>query len=239
MSPLPSVLLSAVLTVTSSEALLAQSVKSNSVADKETTDVPVAFRHETLAVWSGGALVVMNDRFHDNPLLHVVDRQGKEISRFFLNIEHGGVFVGDWGAARGQDASSRLSGVPTSGAACKFSRDRFSGREQAEVCPTVAVPAVFGDPCPRRNNLGGGQPQGRKRAGRSRAGFDPSIRQVRYFARFVHHMGQHGNDGAQRSSHAIGSDGDERPCRLVLEARSYVHEIFIGSESDHSGEILD
>jgi hypothetical protein len=111
MSRLPSVLLSAVLTATSSEALLAQSANINSVTDEETTGVPVAFRHETLAVWSGGALVVMDDRFHDNPLLHVVDRQGKEISRFFLNIEHGGgFFVGDWGVARRQDGVIAIVG---------------------------------------------------------------------------------------------------------------------------------
>ncbi|MGB9473393.1 MAG: hypothetical protein WBQ59_28885 [Candidatus Acidiferrum sp.] len=72
------VLLSAVLWATSSEDLLAQSAKINFVADRKATDIPLVFHPETFAVWSGGALLEVEDHFYNNPLVHVVDYRAKK-----------------------------------------------------------------------------------------------------------------------------------------------------------------
>lgn len=87
-----------------SSQLSAQSEKINLVAEKETTEIPVAFRQHTWAVWSGGALLMIEDRFTNSPRIHVIDREGKDTSQFYLTIpDGGGFFVGDWGVARGSD----------------------------------------------------------------------------------------------------------------------------------------
>jgi hypothetical protein len=107
----PLVLLFVVLSATCYGDLLAQSAKINFVADKETTNIPVVFHPETFAVWSGGALVILEDRFSSNPLIHIVDREGNEVSRFLLTIPHGGGFiVGDWKVARGWDGVVAVAG---------------------------------------------------------------------------------------------------------------------------------
>jgi len=105
------VLLSVVLLAACSRDSFAQSANANLVANKETTDIPVVFHPKTFAIWSGGALVVVEDRVSNSPLVHVVDREGKEISRFFLTIPQGGGFViGDWSVARGRDGSIAIVG---------------------------------------------------------------------------------------------------------------------------------
>jgi len=89
-----------------------QSAGFNLVVDKETTPIPVAFAPKTFAVWSGGALVILEDRFTSNPQIHVVDREGKEISRFLLTMPHGGGFdIADWGIARGHNGLIAVVGT--------------------------------------------------------------------------------------------------------------------------------
>jgi hypothetical protein len=84
--------------------LSAQSEKINLVAEKETTEIPVAFRQHTWAVWSGGALLMIEDRSTNSPRIHVIDREGKDTLQFYLTIpDGGGFFVGDSGVARGLD----------------------------------------------------------------------------------------------------------------------------------------
>jgi hypothetical protein len=95
-----------------SAQLSAQSEKINLVAEKETTEIPVAFRQHTWAVWSGGALLMIEDRFTNSPRIHVIDREGKDTSQFYLTIPGGGGFlVGDWGVARGLDGVIAVVGV--------------------------------------------------------------------------------------------------------------------------------
>jgi hypothetical protein len=94
-----------------SAQLSAQSEKINLVAEEETTEIPVAFRQHTWAVWSGGALLMIEDRFTNSPGIHVIDGEGKDTSQFYLTIPGGGDFlVGDWGVARGLDGVIAVAG---------------------------------------------------------------------------------------------------------------------------------
>jgi hypothetical protein len=95
-----------------STKLSAQSEKINLVAEKGTTEIPVALRQHTWAVWSGGALLMIEDRFTNSPRIHVIDREGKDASQFDLTIPNGGGFlVGDWGVARGLDGVITVVGM--------------------------------------------------------------------------------------------------------------------------------
>jgi hypothetical protein len=105
-------LIPVVASVVYSVQLSAQSQNIALVAEKETTEIPVAFRHDTWAVWSGGALLMIEDRFTNSPRMHVIDREGKDTSQFYLTIPDGGRFlVGDWGVARGLDGVIAVVGM--------------------------------------------------------------------------------------------------------------------------------
>lgn len=67
----------------SADELVAQ---SDLLTRTDSVQMPFTIASETFAVWSGGALVYVQDRFSSAPIIQVFDRTGSEISKFTFSI---------------------------------------------------------------------------------------------------------------------------------------------------------
>jgi hypothetical protein len=68
--------------------------------------------HNGVAVWSGGALVFVQDRFSSAPIFRIVDRDGSELSRFdFRMLGAGRINIYDNSVARGLDGALTIVGT--------------------------------------------------------------------------------------------------------------------------------
>jgi hypothetical protein len=73
--------------------------------------LPAEIQKGTHAIWSGGALVFMQDAFSASPTIQVLDRDGRELSRFSFAIPGmGRINVYDNSIAQGEDGSIALAG---------------------------------------------------------------------------------------------------------------------------------
>src|SRR6202007_2526678 len=50
------------------------------------TPMPLTIDGETIALWGGNALVIVQNRFSQAPLVRVLDRNGTQTSQFTFNI---------------------------------------------------------------------------------------------------------------------------------------------------------
>jgi len=77
---------------------------------RESTEIPAPVSG-SFALWSGGAMLVVQDRFSSSPIIQVIDRDGKEVSRFAFGIPGAGrVNLYDNSVARGPKGSMAFVG---------------------------------------------------------------------------------------------------------------------------------
>lgn len=75
------------------------------------TQFPIELAWDSFAVWSGGAFLMVQNRFSDAPVFSAFDREGKLISQFTLTIPEARVhIVLDRAFARGTDGSLAIVG---------------------------------------------------------------------------------------------------------------------------------
>jgi len=75
------------------------------------TDIPFTFTHGTFGLWSGGALLAVRDRFSAAPGVRVIDRDGREVLRFSLEIPGASrIKLYENSIARGSDGSMAAIG---------------------------------------------------------------------------------------------------------------------------------
>jgi len=113
---------------------------------------------------------MIEDRFTNSPRIHVIDKEGKDTSQFYLTIPGGGGFlVGDWGVARGLDGVIAVVGF----ADFPEQRSGFLGIVSSDGSKQKYIPAFslqtgVGDGRSGWNNLGGRKPARGWRYERSR-----------------------------------------------------------------------
>jgi len=74
--------------------------------------MPLTINKDRIAVWSGGALVFVQDRFSDAPIFRILDRNGAQLSEFRFSIP-GAVLINiyDNSVARGSDGALAIVGT--------------------------------------------------------------------------------------------------------------------------------
>ncbi len=90
---------------------VAQAMQGNVLVAERSAAIDAVFHGRTYEVWSGGALVVMEDCDSDAPLIHVIAADGIEISRFTFTIPGSGRFSlrNWWSFARGWDGTIAIA----------------------------------------------------------------------------------------------------------------------------------
>jgi hypothetical protein len=79
------------------------------------TPMPVSIHHNTYTTWSGGALLFVEDRVSGAPVVHVIDKENRELSRFTLAIpEASRIMILDHSIARGSDGLVAIVGLANS-----------------------------------------------------------------------------------------------------------------------------
>jgi len=90
--------------------LAGQTATPDALTSKELTEIPVNFVTGTWGVWSGGALLVVQDRLSGAPVFRVFERNGREISQFTFAIP-GASHINVYAFARGLDGSLAVGGT--------------------------------------------------------------------------------------------------------------------------------
>lgn len=88
----------------------AQTESSDLLTPSGSTTIPFSFGQGTFARWSGGTLVVVQDRFSRAPTFRVFDREGREISRHTFTIPDA-AHINAYAFARGGDGSLVVGGT--------------------------------------------------------------------------------------------------------------------------------
>lgn len=112
MNPKSCLLLSSLLSIVLHSPLSSLAASNDSLAESGSTQLPIEAKGpESLAVWSGGALLIVQYRFSDSPVFSSFDREGKLISQFTFTIPEARVnTVFDRSFARGFDGSVAIVG---------------------------------------------------------------------------------------------------------------------------------
>jgi hypothetical protein len=84
---------------------------ANALAPTGSTQLPFTLDGDTFAVWSGGALLVVQGRFSRAPVFRTFDRNGNQVSQFTFAIQGAGLInIYDRSFARGWDGSLAIVG---------------------------------------------------------------------------------------------------------------------------------
>lgn len=105
-------LLQALLLPVCTGELAGQAATPHALTSKGSTEIPFTFVRGTFGLWSGGALLVVQDRFSGAPVFRLIGRDGREISQFTFTIP-GASFINlyDNSVARGLDGSLAVIGT--------------------------------------------------------------------------------------------------------------------------------
>jgi len=104
-------LLALLLPVWSGE-LAGQAATPAALTSQGSTEIPFVFHPGTWGLWSGGALLAVEDRFSRGPVFWVIDRDGRETSRFtFTTPGEGFIKLYANFMARGLDGSLAVIGT--------------------------------------------------------------------------------------------------------------------------------
>ena len=125
----------------------AQAGTPDELTVKGSTEVPFAVSTDTHAVWSGGALLVAQDRFSGAPVFQVFDREGKQLSQFTFTMSGAGLInIYDHSFARGLDGSLAIIGSAYSGdsrGAAFLAWVSSDGQEQVVVRTSPFIPRAL------------------------------------------------------------------------------------------------
>jgi len=92
--------------------LAGQTATPVELTSQGSTEIPFVFHHGTFGLWSGSALLVVQDRFSRGPAIRVIERDGEETSRFTFTIpEDAFIRMYDRSIARGMDRSLAVIGT--------------------------------------------------------------------------------------------------------------------------------
>src|SRR5713101_131721 len=92
--------------------LLGQPRTADALTPTGSAQMPLTINKDRIAVWSGGALVFVQDRFSDAPIFRILDRNGAQLSEFRFSIP-GAVLINiyDNSVARGSDGALAIVGT--------------------------------------------------------------------------------------------------------------------------------
>jgi len=93
------------------------------------TEMPLTIDNDRIAVWSGGALVFVQDRYSAAPIFRILDRNGTQVSDFRFSIPGAALInIYDNSVARGSDGALAIVGTA-------YSDDSRGGMFVAWVSP--------------------------------------------------------------------------------------------------------
>ena len=90
--------------------LTGQTVTPDALTWQGSTEIPFVFHRGTFGLWSGGALLVVQDRLSGAPVFRVIERDGREISQFTFAIPEAS-HINVYAFARGLDGSLAVGGT--------------------------------------------------------------------------------------------------------------------------------
>ncbi len=92
--------------------LVGQPATADALAPTGSTKMPFTIDNDTIAVWSGGALLFVQNRFSGAPIFRILDRNGTQVSEFRFSIPGAALInIYDNSVARGSDGALAIVGT--------------------------------------------------------------------------------------------------------------------------------